>query len=1408
MKNMKLCLFLIAVFFGMSLQAQNEKAIKFKTGEISKSQVLLLGNPQIQASSYKVFEFDVESLQEQLEGIAHRENRNNGFVASISLPTPEGEFKSYRAVANSTMHPDLAAKFPNILSFDAAGVDSQSEVKWDITPKGLHAMIMTPGESTIFIDPIFDNNNKYYIVYYKKDFVSDKVKSCDFDSEIAELSSRMEPTSGELMSFGTCELRTYRLALAATGEYTAFHGGSAANAIAAQVTTMNRVNGIYERDMAITMTIIANNNLLIYTNTGSDPFTNGNPGTMSNQNQTNTDAVIGSANYDIGHVFGTNSGGLAGLGVVCSNGQKARGVTGSGAPIGDAFDIDYVAHEMGHQFGCAHTFNNSCGGNRNDATAMEPGSGSSIMAYAGICPSNVQNNSDDHFHGISLQQMGIEILSAGHTCEQTSALSNNPPAIISTNGNVNVPSQTPFALTAVVNDPDGDPVSYNWEQMDNGISTQPPVATALIGPNFRSFPSSTNPTRYFPNLQAVANNGPFTWEVIPSVTRTMNFRLSVRDNAPGAGGCNDHTDVTVIVDGNSGPFIVQYPSATGIVWAGASTQTVTWDVANTNNAPVNCATVDIKMSSDGGLTYPYTLATGVANDGSQSITVPNIATTTARVMVINSNGTFFDVSNNNFQITMATFDYTLSSSTSTVSVCQPDAAAFTIEVGQIGGYTDPVALTVSGVPTGGVANFSATPITPAGTSTLTISNTAAITPGTYTLTVSGNSTTGVKTTDVILVVSNGNPTVVTQLTPTNGASGISAPTTFTWTTAPEPGVTYEIDIASDAGFSTIIDQATGLSSATYVSSATLSSTTYYWRVRSATGCGQAAWSSVFSFTTSSCNVYTSTNVGQTTDVASFTSTIDVTGSGTIIDANIASLIISHPWIGDLGATLTSPAGTVINLFDGPGIPASQYGCAGDDIDVSFDDAAAATSATFESTCGAGVPSISGAFQSIDALSTLNGESIAGTWTLTIADSYVAGDVGTLDAWSLELCTAPVVTCNNPDVPTVSGTLAICNGTSTTLSIATGALNDAIDWQWYSGSCGGTAVGNGTSIAVSPTSNTSYFVRGEGGCVVPGSCLQVDVVVNQATTENQSATICTGQTYTFPDGTTGNSNQSYTSLLTSVVTGCDSTIITTLTVVANYNTSESAAICDGETYTFPDGTTGTTAQVYTSNLQSLGLCDSIVQTTLTVNMPTTENVSASICNGDTYTFPDGTTGTTAQTQTSILTSVVTGCDSTIVTALTVNTVNVGVTENAPTLTANAVGAMYQWVDCDNGNAAINAATSASFTPTNLVGNYAVLVTENGCQEMSSCILIDQTGIESLNNNQVKIYPNPAISEVKIEWMGEVNSIELTDARGRLICTYNVSQVSTITIGIDHVDSGVYFIHVFDSNGRSVHDVIKQ
>jgi (2Fe-2S) ferredoxin len=377
--------------------------------------------------------------------------------------------------------------------------------------------------------------------------------------------------------------------------------------------------------------------------------------------------VIGVANYDIGHVFTTGSGGVANLRVPCGS-NKGGGTTGLSNPVGDAFAIDYVAHEMGHQWGANHTFNgtvsNCGGGNRSSAAAYEPGSGITIMAYAGICGNqNLAAHSIDTFHVKSLEEIiAYSQTGNGNTCAVTTPSGNTPPVVAVVGGpSFNVPMQTPFALTASATDANGDAITYDWQEYDLGASTTAVPNTDASGamPIFRPYLPTTNGTRSFPSMQYILNNAnvpPSTYgtnlltgELLPAIARTMNFQVVARDNRPNAGGVSTAT-ATVVVDAASGPCNITAPN-TAATWAANSTQTVTWNVANTAAAPVNAANVKISLSTDGGLTFPTTLAASTPNDGSQTVTVPNIQTTQARVKIEAVGNIFFDISDANFAIT-------------------------------------------------------------------------------------------------------------------------------------------------------------------------------------------------------------------------------------------------------------------------------------------------------------------------------------------------------------------------------------------------------------------------------------------------------------------------------------------------------------------------------------------------------------------------------------------------------------------------------------------------------------------------------------------------------------------------------------------------------------------------------------
>jgi subtilisin-like proprotein convertase family protein len=1228
-------------------------------------------------------------LKKDLIKAKHRSIDNFASDVFIKIPDPKGGSAMFRVLANTTMHPDYQEKFPGIRTYDVINLDNPSiHGKIDFTQKGFHAMIFDPSNGSYFIDPLYAKNDELHMVYFKKDFYSDKEMQCEF---VGNPKYKDKPVMGGDKSFGNCELKTYRLAVSATGEYTTYHGGDVADAAAAQVTTMNRVNGVYERDMAVTMEIIADNDDIIYTDALTDPFSNGNPSLMINQNQTNTNLIIGSSNYDIGHVFGTNSGGLAGLGVVCSSSSKARGVTGSSNPINDPFDIDYVAHEMGHQFGCNHTFNNSCNGNRNNSTAMEPGSGSTIMAYAGICSPNVQSNSDDHFHGISVEEMGNYIDGTGGNCPVITPLVNSAPEIISTTGDVFIPANTPFALTADVSDIDGDSLLYCWEQMDNEISPQAPVSTSTSGPNFRSNSPNYSPTRYFPNLNDLSNGVSPTWEVLASVSRTFSFRLIVRDNAAG-GGCNDHADLTVNTVASAGPFVVTYPTAAGITWSGFSTQTVTWDVTNTNLSPINCQFVDIFLSIDGGETYPTQLANDVANDGSHSITVPNTPSTDCRIMVMSQNGSFFDISNNDFEISEVTFDYTLNTTEANQAICQPDTVVYTIEVGSIGGYNDEVTLSLEDLPAGATGVFDLTTVTPPATVSLTISGSQNLSSNNYSLAVNGVSTTGSKLLSLQYQVFDAQLDPVVLISPADAATGVQLAANLSWENDGF-GVNYTVDVATDDAFANIVQNITNLTATTVQLSGLESNTIYYWRVKGSNSCDEGDYSATYSFTTVGCNEVFSSDVPKvisSTSTPTITSTLDITSSGQILGISVVNLTGQHTWINDLSVSLTSPQGTTISLFSG--ICNNE-----DDFDINFDDFASSSTLPCPPTDG-------GTYQPAEALSAFIGEVAQGTWTLTISDSFNQ-DGGSLDSWGLNLC---IGNCIDAEAPVLYTNNEIsCFGDPITIAVESGNLNDASDWYWYEDECDGTQIGTGSNITVYPDVNTTYYARGGGFCGGPCSAIDIDLLP-------------------IPE-----------------------------------SSSEEVNICQGESYTFPDGTTSFSSTVHTSVIPASN-----------------------------------------------------GCDSTVVTDLNVINLNSTVIQNNGVLSSNqsSNSSTYQWVDCNNNLEAIPGETGQTFTPTQN-GSYAVILTSTGaipCQETSNCIEVIGVGINEQDLGGYSVFPNPSSGSFTLE-LNEIavySELEVIDYRGRVVYHLALENQKEIKIDLEKESDGIYILKLLGEKNVKIEKLIKQ
>ncbi len=589
------------------------------------------------------FSLNVEGLKQALVNVPKRGKYTKASNVIVAFPNEDGTFESFRIVEASVLSPELQERYPDIKSYAGHGVEDPSAViRFSISPLGFQSMKLSANTPATFIEAL-TKNGSHYAVFKRADKIN---YNDDFECSVTEgVNSQLNNVMQE-RNADDAILRTYRLAVSTTGEYTVYHGGTKALALAAINQTMTRVNGVFENDFNVTMVLISNNDDVIYTNPNSDPYSNG---SYNSQLQSTLTSVVGESNYDIGHLFAqaSNNGNAGCIGCVCVNGQKGSGFTSRTDPEGDPFDIDYVAHEMGHQFGGNHTW--TFNGNEGTNAQMEPGSGSTIMGYAGITgATDVQSNSDPYFHARSIEQVTDYIKT---TSCQTNTNTGNAVPSADAGSNHTIPNGTAFVLEGSGSDSDaGDVLTYCWEQYDeNNASTTYPSVTATTGVAFRSYSPTTSTDRYFPRLSTIKTGATsWQWEAVPNVARSLNFRLTVRDNRLG-GANNNSDDMQITVNGAAGPFLVNSPN-TNVSWSAGTTQTITWDVAGTTGNGVNTANVDIFLSTDGGDTYPISLASGVANDGSHDIIVPNSQGTQNRVMVRGAGNIFFDISNSDFTI--------------------------------------------------------------------------------------------------------------------------------------------------------------------------------------------------------------------------------------------------------------------------------------------------------------------------------------------------------------------------------------------------------------------------------------------------------------------------------------------------------------------------------------------------------------------------------------------------------------------------------------------------------------------------------------------------------------------------------------------------------------------------------------
>lgn len=946
---------------------------------------------------------------------------------TVELPRADGSFQTFEVYESPIMAPELYAKYPAIRNYAGMATDgSGMSVRLGVGYQGFHAFLIGRNGSVQSIRPYTPGQQDIYMAYRLTDLPREAALLDGVRCGVEEHDDISDSFAALLENGGVADrgsalvnLKKFRVAIAAKGEYSVFHGGTKPLVLAAINTALDFIVAIKERDFAVRFELIPENDQIIFLDPNTDPYDGTLVSLWMNQNPAAIDSIIPNSSYDIGHVFcrfvtGNQVGIVSGR--ACDDATKARGASSAQMPNAEYFFL-VAAHEFCHQLSGSHTWSN-CPGNETQIAedfAFEPGSGSTIMSYAGSCSggNNVQTDNDAYFHLANIIQVqNFVATGGGSTCGSTVTTTNNAPEVtIVSPKNVAIPISTPFRLTASGSDIDGDNLTYCWEQYDKDPGVYTLGSPQNNAPAFRSYDPTTAPTRYFPNLADLSANISTPVEVLPTYNRTLTFRVTVRDNHTGGGG-QAWEEIKISPRVSAGPFRVTYPNAAGIAWAPGSYQVITWDVANTDNSIVNCKKVNIRMSTDGGQTFPTLLAANVPNRGRYCVQVPNVTTGAARIMVEAADNVFFDISNNNVAILAATVPgYSFCAGATYDTLCLPQQYSTVISTYAALGFSDPITLTAEGLPMGVTATFTPNPVTPGNDAVLTLDFPAGQPEQVLEYDVKGDANGMQVTTTNTLWVAQGDYSALALVAPADGAGGESRSPVLRWTGI-SGTATYDVEVATNPSFAagTIVTSKAAIAADSFVVPVQLEEgAVYYWRFRVTNICGTSDWAGPFAFGTlvDVCASFAATDVPlNITSSAAVTveSKITIPSSGLVSDVNITKIQGSHAFFKDLEMSLVSPAGTEVLLFK------DKCGAFNGSFNFGFDDTGVTPFACPPANNGT-------RFVPENLLNVLNGQDISGDWILRVRDNVVSSG-GNIQAFELELCSStalnpPVLINNNP-----------------------------------------------------------------------------------------------------------------------------------------------------------------------------------------------------------------------------------------------------------------------------------------------------------------------------------------------------------------------------------------------------------